>query len=216
MLSYLHSFAFVNFGTVRLVCILPIDFPVSVTSPRYKEWRGKRSTTTQEFCSEKHKADCQGSGMFSKLCLHTLASWLSESCIFLHCLHSLKFNENCVKAWFTYLSPKLFQLYIYVFQRGIWNVNDCGLLKHNAQLVATLIYLKQLLAMHISYGEVYFFPCFVKFITQVRLDFANFNNLIRQWFSHERLVKMLKQLWNFIGLIKKKKDLVITNALFLL
>lgn len=98
----------------------------------------------------------------------------------------LETQRNLCESLVYIFVPKLFQLYIYVFQTGNKNGNDCGLLKQNGQIVATLLYPRPLLSMQFSYTEVYFFVCFIKSVIQVRLDFAKFSYSVGQWFSHKR------------------------------
>ena len=96
--------------------------------------------------------------MFSKLCLYTLASWFPE---FLH--HSTLFMlleiqwRLCESLVYIFV-PKVTQPHVCVFQMGNCNGNECGLLKHNVQIELLFCMLKQLLAMLLSYSEVYFFP----------------------------------------------------------
>lgn len=136
--------------------------------------------------------------MFSKLCLYTLASWFPE---FLH--HSTLFMlleiqwKLCESLVYVFV-PKVTQPHVCVFQMGNCNVNECGLLKHNVQMVAALLYAEAAFSNVAFLQWGLFFPCFVKYIVQVRLVFAQLNNSVRQWFSREKFVRVVKQPWNFI------------------
>lgn len=63
------------------VCHLRADFPVSVPTSGYKGEKEEKINQNTGFQLRELQADCQGSGMFSKLCLHTMAFLFSQ---FLH------------------------------------------------------------------------------------------------------------------------------------
>lgn len=140
----------------------------------------------------------RASVMFSELCLYTLASWFPG---FLH--HSTLFmlleiqRKLCESLVYIFV-PKVTQPHVRVFQMGNRSVNECGLLKHNVQIVAALLYAEATFSNVAFLQWGLFLPGFIKYIIQVRLIFAQLNNSVRQWFSREKFVRVVKQPWNFM------------------
>ena len=140
----------------------------------------------------------RASVMFSELCLYTLASWFPG---FLH--HSTLFmlleiqRKLCESLVYIFV-PKVTQPHVRVFQMGNRSVNECGLLKHNVQIVAALLYAEATFSNVAFLQWGLFLPGFINYIIQVRLIFAQLNNLVRQWFSREKFVRVVKQPWNFM------------------
>lgn len=137
-----------NFKTVRLVWNLHLDFLVSVTSCWYKVENKKNQSQHKILAdSERHRADCQGSGMFSKLWILALF-WT---------VYNPRNSMKAVCQLSLHICPKTLPTMHFCFSNGQLQCKWMWSCKHNVQIVATLIYLETLLSMLLSYGVVIFF-----------------------------------------------------------
>lgn len=145
-----------------------------MTSCGYKVEKEEKINQNTGFQLQEVQADCQGSGMFSKLCLHTLASLFSQFLHYFAVFILLEIQWKLCESLVYIFVPKLGQLHIYVFQMGNCNVNECDRLKQNVQIVATAVYTETTFNNVAFLWWGLFFPCFVKYIIRVRPGFAKF------------------------------------------